>query len=665
MSCLYRMCSCLVFLPGVLVLGCALASMKERMDASRQLQDLEDITAEISSAVRARLVPERDAQDMFSRMTLDADSGKTPPQESSAIPSSELRRNVTRRRSHDRPRDSVGSTSVPIQSLVSRKSKERQKDLVYASETKAPVATESGKYNTASIRSPDITRRILPSEGEDSIRRAALQEMWVRRKAVEAAVDKDRGISNTASVRSPEVTRKLIPSEGEDPIRHAALKEMWIRKKGLEEDIDEALLTQNSGDFHQLVQQHKELNQHMFEMLIVLPASSSTPDKSLHLDTESFVIWFAYESDEISVVVWPQMPIKLLVDRAVEILVDRGEVVLFEQIILRHEGMTLDVQTAICDYQITSEDIIEVLVSRSLRSPPVNSVFDSVPKAPHDTPSSFPYVGLQDLSLPYRDKSDSHALSAKQDVPGGSLSQRTLPIGQTNRIFHDTAPELSSEFRDIFLPPRDIFGAAEARGLPTAQIARSTLSQRPSLTNQPALQSSSVVSKDIYFPPRDVFGPDEMRGLPTAQMVHGPEAQRISQMHPNSIPIRAAMSTLVPQPEFYGVRKGHQVGVCDSWEDLIRRIDGFPKPEFQTFTTWEDAKMYVMQGMWRDMPDNARPWVNPVPSWALPDGNIRFDRVSPIGNTPSHMLQSDSAGLSTNDIRATGSARNHSGFYWT
>jgi hypothetical protein len=663
-SCPYRMCSCLVFLPGVLVLGCVLASMKERMEASRKLQDLEEITAEISSAVRARLVPERDAHEVFALMTLNADSGKTPTQESSAMPSSELRRNVTRRRSHDRARDSVGSTSVPIQSLVSRKPKGRQKDLDYASETKAPVATESGKYNTTYIRSSDITRRLVPSEGEDSIRREALQEMRVRRKVVETAVGKEGGIFNAASDRSPEVTRRLIPSEGEDPIRHAALNEMWIRKKGLEEDIDEALLTQNSGDFHELVQTHKELNQQMFEMLMVLPASSSstTPDKSLHLDMESFVIWFAYESDEISVDVWPQMPITLLVDRAVEILVDRGEVVLFEQIILRHEGMTLEVQAAICDYPITSEDIIEVLVSRSLRSPPINSVFDSVPKASYATSSSLPYVGLQDPSLPYRETSDSNALSAKQDVPGGSLSQRTLPIGPNTRFFHDTVSEpqsVSAEFRDIFLPPRDIFGAGEARGLPTAQIARGSLSQRPSLSNQPAIQSSTVVSEDTSFPPRDVFGPDEMRGLPPAQMVHGPGPQRISQrispMHPNSV--RAAMSTSAPQPAFYGVRKGHQVGVCDSWDDLIRRIHDFPRPEFKTFTTWEDAKMYVMQGMWRDMPDNARPWVNPMPSWALPDGNLREDHVSPIGHTPSHMREPDSVGLSTNDNRVRLTAR--------
>jgi hypothetical protein len=265
--------------------------MKGRAQASRQMQDLEDITAEISSAVRARIVPVQDTQDLFANMNLNAESGQTPHQEFSAMPSSELRRNVTRRRSNERARDSVGSTSVPIPSLVSRKPKERQKDMVYASETKAAMEKDKGASNVFSVLSP-------------------------------------------APVRSPAITRRLIPSEEDDPIRHKALKDMWIRKKALEDDIDEALGAQNSDDFHHLVQQHKQLNQDMFDVLAIPSFGSPTPERRFNLDVESIVLWFAYDGDEISVVAWPQMSIKLLVDRAVEILGDRGVTVLFEQILL-------------------------------------------------------------------------------------------------------------------------------------------------------------------------------------------------------------------------------------------------------------------------------------------------------------------------------------------
>jgi hypothetical protein len=95
--------------------------MKGQVDPSQRMQELEDITAEISSAVRARMVPVQDTQDLLARVTLNAEPVRTPQHEFTAIPSTELRRNVTRRRSNERARDSVGSTSVPIRSLVSRR----------------------------------------------------------------------------------------------------------------------------------------------------------------------------------------------------------------------------------------------------------------------------------------------------------------------------------------------------------------------------------------------------------------------------------------------------------------------------------------------------------------------------------------------------------------
>ncbi len=74
--------------------------------------------------------------------------------------------------------------------------------------------------------------------------------------------------------------------------------------------------------------------------------------------------------------------------------------------------MTFDVQAVLSDYQLTSDDIIEVLVSRSIRSPRVDSKIGSAPKTSHDmspktshdVSSALPSVsvGLTDNSLPHQ-----------------------------------------------------------------------------------------------------------------------------------------------------------------------------------------------------------------------------------------------------------------------
>jgi hypothetical protein len=64
---------------------------------------------------------------------------------------------------------------------------------------------------------------------------------------------------------------------------------------------------------------------------------------------------------------------------------------------------------------------------------------------------------------------------------------------------------------------------------------------------------------------------------------------------------------------YYGIRRGHSIGVCDSWDELQSRIAGYPKPIFQSFPTWQDAKDYVIEGMWNDMPDSSRRFATPPP----------------------------------------------------
>jgi hypothetical protein len=307
---------------------------------------------------------------------------------SSVMPSTELRRNVTRRRSNDRTRDSVGSTSVPIRSLVSRKPMERQKDMIYASESMVAGTHE-------------------------------------------------RGESIATSAQSPGITRRQIPSEEEDPLRHRVLQEMWVRKKILEEDIDEALENQNSNEFHNLVQQHKKLNQDMFAMLRGLSGSSTPMERKFHLDEESFVVWLAYDGDEISVVAWPQMTVKLLIERTVEILGDRGVSVMFEQILLRHEGKTFDEASVLSDYNITSDDMVEVLVSRSVRSPSTNLTSGSIAKA--------------------------------------------------DNLSHNESP------RDIFFFPRDIFVSRSARS-PSTNLASGSITKADTLSpNEPPFSFPLVI----------------------------------------------------------------------------------------------------------------------------------------------------------------------------
>jgi hypothetical protein len=132
------------------VLWCVLALMKERMEVLWQLQNLGESNAEIAFAVPPQHEPMQETQDMFARMNVGVDHGGIAHQDSNFMPSTELRRNVTRRRSSERARDSVGSTSVPVQRFMSRKPKGRPNDMAYASETKAPKGQDT--INAVSVR---------------------------------------------------------------------------------------------------------------------------------------------------------------------------------------------------------------------------------------------------------------------------------------------------------------------------------------------------------------------------------------------------------------------------------------------------------------------------------------------------------------------------------
>ena len=185
----------LIVLLSVLRVPCAatlsLASKNGEDSPVQQWQDANRLTADFSSAGRGRITnqPDHDVQetqDLLARMALGGRQNRTPLQQptfgsavnpriqarnmqqgffsvgqqrgrstaqlrydrsngeednmlsslgprelSFAAPTTEQRRNVTKRRSNSRTRDSLDSTSVPISSLLSRRPKDRSRDADY------------------------------------------------------------------------------------------------------------------------------------------------------------------------------------------------------------------------------------------------------------------------------------------------------------------------------------------------------------------------------------------------------------------------------------------------------------------------------------------------------------------------------------------------------
>jgi hypothetical protein len=242
----------------------SLASEHGEYNSVQQWQDLDELTADLSSTVRSRTtnppgLDVQETQDSLARMTLGGRQNQTPmrqsplgsafnprtqaskmqqgsssvdqqrgrslgyersqgveasmlqsfgPRELSfAAPTTEQRRNVTKRRSNGRVRDSLDSTSVPISSLLSRKPKDRIRDVAYLEKTVSPKR-EDGVSRTPLTHSPVSSKR------EDVI-------------------------SHTSLPHRAEFTRRLIPSIHEHFDLHQALMKLWIQKKIIEDDMNE------------------------------------------------------------------------------------------------------------------------------------------------------------------------------------------------------------------------------------------------------------------------------------------------------------------------------------------------------------------------------------------------------------------------------------------
>jgi transposase InsO family protein len=65
----------------------------------------------------------------------------------------------------------------------------------------------------------------------------------------------------------------------------------------------------------------------------------------------------------------------------------------------------------------------------------------------------------------------------------------------------------------------------------------------------------------------------------------------------SSTPPAAERSCAPTVRTYYGIQRGPIIGVCDSYAELLRRIDGSPNSIYQSFSTWQAAEAFVIEGM--------------------------------------------------------------------
>jgi hypothetical protein len=269
--------------------------------------------------------------------------------------STDQRRNVTKRRSLDRVRDSVGSTSVPVSSLLSKRPQARKRD---------------ANYEDENARTPEGSRSdpIQSSTGKGGPAQTMLDGCAI-----------------------PNFTRRQLPDKEVDPELYETLRDMWIHKKALEEDINEALEDGNNHVHQELVGQHDSINQAMFTMLH--PNLKVQEDIQWHSEQkgsgsrnktsdkpelpsfasgqgeDQFVIYFEYEEDEMPTVVWQNMPVAFLLRAAIEMLHERGVIPRPDRVVLMHEDRVMDpLVHRLSDHDIIAEDVVLVVIREESHS---------------------------------------------------------------------------------------------------------------------------------------------------------------------------------------------------------------------------------------------------------------------------------------------------------
>jgi hypothetical protein len=371
---------------------------KRTRDRIQQLYDAEDNTSAELQEINA------ETPGMGRR---EAHQSDVNDDEVFVVPSTNMRLNITQRRSQGRAKDreSIGSTSMPIHELLTRKSNPREKDALYKQEV-----AKSPKYvNEALPRTP--TAPIIIQSAEDFPmnvgydRSTSILTTTAGDFHPNVGYDRAEDASNKSN-HLPDFTRHLIPSLGEDPILHKKLKAIWMRKKGIEEDMQEALA--DEVRYLSLKNQRSTINAEMFEVLqngstpqyetvsseeeddacITPPQpyedqddSPSTTDLSDEsqstasgpggidwcYDGSSYLINLKFPEDEDLVpwVVWSHMPISLLIIAAIGVLTERGHSVSRHEITLVCRGTVLDATFGrLSDHPILANAVVDVCVTQ-------------------------------------------------------------------------------------------------------------------------------------------------------------------------------------------------------------------------------------------------------------------------------------------------------------
>jgi hypothetical protein len=277
-------------------------------------------------------------------MTVDRASTVERNDAVTAIPNTGMRKNITMRRSQGRPRDrdSIGGTSQPVVSLLSKQHRPRDKDVNYEKE-------------------------------------------FVPRRA--RTPTKDQAVDESRSAAFPEFTRRHIPDKKDDPATYAALNSRWIEKKGVEEDMKQALHDHDMVAFHSLESRCKALNAQMFSVLqasISRQPESARPNPPEQMlmgrqriqeapvvmtggcsyDSRSYVIYLEYQEHMIPWVVWAEMPTSLLVQAAVNALSSMGIEVSRDEVVLFHQNQPMEPNGGcLSDHPVLANDVVFIIVN--------------------------------------------------------------------------------------------------------------------------------------------------------------------------------------------------------------------------------------------------------------------------------------------------------------
>jgi hypothetical protein len=221
-------------------------------------QTKSQLRADQVERTRVRIQQLYDDDDRFGLQCADGDkhNGTSQKEESEinndeifAMPSTVQRKNITTRRSQSRARDSIGSTSIPLNDLLARRPHPRTKDTLYKQESNSPVL----------IAHEDENKRLFTTP-------KAKLDMPINKR--------------TSNKAHQDFVFRMLPKSEDDPILYNRLKKLWMHKKSIEEDMQMALDDDDETRYRRLEDQHDAINVKMFKALRKSKAPNATSRSS-------------------------------------------------------------------------------------------------------------------------------------------------------------------------------------------------------------------------------------------------------------------------------------------------------------------------------------------------------------------------------------------------